>query len=92
MPAKPLGKRIQFHQRRANRLQRMAMRRHFRAATVGKRALHAKQLGHHVRARNLMRRALRIKAMATRAGVRSRMHRARVAQLRQVRAKRAGGA
>jgi hypothetical protein len=87
----PLAKKIGFHRRRANRLHRMAMRRHFRAAAVARRALKAKQNGRHVRARNLMRRALRIKAMATRAGMRSRVHRARVARLRQIRAQRRAG-
>jgi hypothetical protein len=57
----PLARKIRFHRRRANRLRRMAMRRHFRATAVARPALKAKQNGHHVRARNLMRRALRIK-------------------------------
>ena len=83
-----LQKRIRLNRRRAARLRRVAVRRHFLAAVLGRRALVAKRKGHHVRARILMRRALRVKAMAARAGIRAIIIRVRIARLRRRRARR----
>jgi|SwirhirootsSR3_FD_contig_31_7362922_length_586_multi_4_in_0_out_0_1 hypothetical protein len=81
--------RIAFLRVTANRLRSVALRRHFRAALLARRALVAKQNGHHLRARNLLRRALMMKAAAARAGVRSRIHRMRIVKIRQARRLRA---
>jgi len=80
-----LAKRIIIRRRR-KRLRKAAVRRHFRAAALARRALMAKQKGHHVRARLLLRRALRLKAMAIRAAIRSKMLRARIIAKRAKRA------
>ena len=85
MARKAAPHRLVFHRKAANRLRRVAMRRHLRAAQVAKRALLANRRGRNVHARNLLRRALRLKAMAARAGVRSKIHRLRIVQIRQAR-------
>jgi hypothetical protein len=86
--------RIVFHRKAANRLRRVATRRHLGAAWIAKRAMLANRRGHHLRARKLLRRALRLKALAARAGVRSRIHRLRIVQIRRalrLRAQRRAG-
>lgn len=84
-PLGPIAKRIAFNRRAARRLHRVALRRHLRAALLGRRALAAKARGHNVRAVRLLRRALRLKAAAVRARVRARTHRLRIVQLRAMR-------
>jgi hypothetical protein len=84
-PVGRFAKRIAFHRRAARRLARVALRRHLRAALVGRRALAAKAKGHHVRARRLLRRALRLKAAAVRARVRAGKHLRRIFLVRAAR-------
>jgi hypothetical protein len=81
----PLQKQILYHRRVANTLRRRAVRRHLRAAQVGRRALLAKANGHHLRAKHLLQRAFDLKAGAARTFVRSRFHRRQIASLRQMR-------
>jgi hypothetical protein len=85
----PFG--VAFHRKAANRLRRVALRRHLGAARIAKRALLANRRGHHLRARSLLRRALRLKALAARASVRSKFHRMRIIQIRRARAQRKAG-
>jgi hypothetical protein len=79
------AKRIALNRRAANRLRKVAHRRHLRAAWLARQALIAKQNGRHTRAQNLLQRALRLKAAAARAGVRAMIHRARIPKLRRAR-------
>jgi hypothetical protein len=85
----PIAKRIAFNRRAAMRLHRVSLRRHLRAAVLGRLALAAKARGHHLRARRLMRLALAMKAAAVRARMRARMHRRRIVRLRAIRRLRA---
>ena len=84
-PVGHFAKRIAFNRRAARRLRRVSLRRHLRAAVLGRLALAAKTRGHNLRARRLMKLALVMKAAAVRARMRARLHHLRIVRLRAAR-------